>query len=101
VKAFENGAKFDGWSEYFNIDIWRKAFEECNIDGGFYALRDRDYSEVMPWDFIDAGVNKEFLMKENEKAKNAEVTPDCRQGCRNCGINVNLKGKCFEGAISD
>lgn len=99
VKAFENGAKFDGWSEYFNIDIWRKAFEECSIDGEFYAFRNRDYSEIMPWDFIDAGVSKEFLMRENEKAKKAEVTPDCRQGCRNCGVNINLKGECFEGAL--
>lgn len=95
IKAFENGAKFDGWSEYFNYDIWKSAFEQCGIDGDFYALRERSYDEKLPWDFIDTGVTKSFLIKENEKAKSSEVTPDCRLGCRNCGINVSLEGKCF------
>ncbi|OFI07219.1 radical SAM superfamily protein [Clostridium acetireducens DSM 10703] len=99
VKAFEKGAKFDGWSDFFNYDIWKKSFEECNIDGEFYAYRERDYSEILPWDFIDIGVTKEFLINENEKAKREEVTPDCRLGCKNCGVNVNLEGECFEGAI--
>ncbi|QAT39593.1 TIGR03960 family B12-binding radical SAM protein [Clostridium sp. JN-9] len=95
IKAFENGAKFDGWSEYFNYDIWKDAFKQCGIDGDFYALRERSYDEKLPWDFIDTGVTKSFLIKENEKAKSSQVTPDCRLGCRNCGINVNLEGKCF------
>ncbi|MDT8715282.1 TIGR03960 family B12-binding radical SAM protein [Clostridium sp. 19966] len=100
IKAHEKGAKFDGWSEYFSFDIWMEAFKECNVDGDFYAYRSREYSEILPWDFIDVGVNKTFLIDENEKAKNAELTPDCRQGCKNCGINVNFKeGKCFQGAI--
>lgn len=100
IKAHEKGAKFDGWSEYFNFDIWMEALKECNVDGDFYAYRAREYSEILPWDFVDVGVNKEFLISENEKAKKAELTPDCRQGCKNCGINVNFKeGKCFQGAI--
>ncbi len=99
VKAFQKGAKFDGWSEYFNFDIWMEAFEECGIDGDFYAYRARAYDEIFPWDFVDVGVSKKFLIKENEKAKNAEVTPDCRQGCTNCGVNHNLEGKCFDGAL--
>lgn len=99
VKAFEKGAKFDGWSEYFNFDIWMDAFKDCGIDGDFYAYRNREYNEIMPWDFIDTGVSKEFLIKENERAKAAEVTPDCRLGCKNCGINVNLEGKCFNGSV--
>ncbi|NMM64544.1 TIGR03960 family B12-binding radical SAM protein [Clostridium sp. P21] len=99
IKAFEKGAKFDGWSEYFNFDTWMEAFEECNVDGDFYAYRQREYDEVFPWDFIDVGVNKEFLIRENEKAKKEEVTPDCRQGCYNCGVNVNLEGKCFDNAL--
>lgn len=102
VKAFEKGAKFDGWHEYFNFDIWKQAMEECNIDGDFYACRQRKYDEILPWDFIDIGVSKEYLIKENEKAKNAETTQDCRLGCNNCGINTNEKfkeGKCFENAI--
>ena len=99
IKAVEKGAKFDGWSEYFNFDRWMEAFEECGIDGDFYSYRERSYDEVLPWDFIDVGVNKEFLIRENEKAKKAEVTPDCRLGCENCGVNVNLEGECFEGAL--
>lgn len=100
LKAHEKGAKFDGWSEYFNFEIWKEAFEECNIDPEFYAYRERSYEEILPWDFIDVGVSKEFLIRENEKAKNVEVTPDCRQKCANCGINKSFKeGKCFEGAL--
>ncbi|MFL0195778.1 TIGR03960 family B12-binding radical SAM protein [Clostridium sp. WILCCON 0269] len=99
VKAYEMGAKFDGWSEYFDFDLWMEAFKECGIDGDFYVYRDRNYDEVLPWDFIDVGVRKEFLIEENEKAKKAVVTPDCRLGCKNCGVNVNLGGKCFEGAV--
>jgi hypothetical protein len=99
VKAAQKGAKFDGWSEYFNYDIWMEAFKECGVDGDFYAYRERSYDEILPWDFIDVGVMKEFLIRENELAKKAEVTPDCRQGCTNCGVNTKLEGKCFEGAL--
>lgn len=101
IKAFEKGARFDGWNQYFDFNIWKEALEESNVDGDFYAYRQREYDEILPWDFVDTGVSKEFLMRENERAKNAEVTPDCRQGCKNCGVNVNLEGECFEGAISN
>ncbi|ACA55915.1 TIGR03960 family B12-binding radical SAM protein [Clostridium botulinum] len=101
IKAFEKGARFDGWNQYFDFNIWKEALEECNVDGDFYAYRQREYDEILPWDFVDTGVSKEFLMRENERAKKAEVTPDCRQGCKNCGVNVNLEGECFEGAISN
>jgi len=102
VRAFQKGAKFDGWGEYFNFDIWLEAMEECGVDGDFYAFRERNYDEILPWDFIDIGVSKDFLIKENEKAKKAEITHDCRLGCANCGINTrdNFKeGACFENAI--
>jgi Fe-S oxidoreductase len=100
IKAFEKGAKFDGWSEHFNFELWMEAFKECGIDGDFYAYREREYSEILPWDFIDIGIDREFLIKENERAKAVELTPDCRLGCKLCGINVNFEeGKCFEGAI--
>lgn len=102
IKAFEKGAKFDGWSEYFDFDIWREALEECHVSGDFYAYRERDYDEILPWDFIDIGVNRKYLQNENEKAKRAELTQNCRKGCTGCGINVNFKeAKCFEGAILD
>ena len=100
IKAFEKGAKFDGWSEYFKMDIWNEAMDECNLDPDFYVYRDRNYEEILPWDFIDIGVNRKYLERENEKAKKAELTKNCLEGCTGCGINVNFKeGKCFEGAI--
>ncbi|EOR22837.1 MULTISPECIES: TIGR03960 family B12-binding radical SAM protein [Clostridium] len=100
IKAFEKGAKFDGWSEYFNFDVWMEAMKECNIDEDFYVYRDRNYDEILPWDFIDIGVNRKYLEIENEKAKKAELTQNCRKGCTGCGVNVNFKeGKCFEGAL--
>lgn len=100
IKAFEKGARFDGWSEYFNYELWLEAMKECNIDEDFYVYRDRSYDEILPWDFIDIGVNRKYLEAENEKAKKAELTQNCRKGCTGCGINVNFKeGKCFEGAL--
>lgn len=100
IKAYEKGAKFDGWSEYFMFRIWKEAIEECNIDGDFYAYRERSYDEILPWDFIDIGVNKQYLINENEKAKRVELTQNCRKGCTGCGINENFKeGVCFNGAV--
>lgn len=92
IKAFEKGAKFDGWADHFDFDIWMEAFEEEGIDPSFYANRERDYDEILPWDFIDIGVTKKFLIKENEKAKNGELTPDCREGCTGCGVNTTFPG---------
>ena len=100
IKAYEKGAKFDGWNEYFDFEIWMQAVEECGIDIDFYVFRERTYEEILPWDFIDIGVNRSYLVKENEKAKTASLTRNCREGCTGCGINVNFKeGKCFEGAL--
>ncbi|WP_298837720.1 TIGR03960 family B12-binding radical SAM protein [Clostridium sp.] len=100
IRAFEKGAKFDGWGEYFNFQIWKEAMEECNVSGDFYAYRERSYDEVLPWDFIDIGVNKEYLINENEKAKKVELTQNCKEGCTHCGVNVNFKeGTCFKGAL--
>ncbi|MEK6265616.1 MAG: TIGR03960 family B12-binding radical SAM protein [Clostridium sp.] len=102
IKAFEKGAKFDGWSEYFNFEIWQEALEECGVSGEFYAYRERSYEEILPWDFIDIGVNKEYLIRENEKAKKAELTQNCKIGCTECGVNDNFKeGTCFKGALSN
>ena len=91
IKAFEKGAKFDGWSEYFNMEIWNEAMEECNLDSEFYVYREREYDEILPWDFIDIGVNRKYMERENEKAKKAELTKNCLEGCTGCGINVNFK----------
>lgn len=100
VKAFEKGARFDGWNEYFNFELWQEALEECGVDGEFYAYRERSYDEVLPWDFIDIGVSKKYLISENEKAKELVLTPDCRERCTGCGINTSFKErKCFDGAL--
>ena len=100
IKAFEKGAKFDGWSEFFSKQIWDEAMADCDFNPDFYVYREKTYDEVLPWDFIDIGVNRKYLERENEKAKNAELTKNCREGCTGCGINVNFKeGKCFEGAL--
>jgi len=93
IKAFELGCRFDGWNEYFSYEKWMEAFELTGIDPHFYATRERSYDEILPWDFIDIGVTKKFLISENEKAINGEVTKDCREGCTGCGINLGL----FEG----
>lgn len=85
-KAWQNGCKFDGWSNFFKMDAWMESFKELNVDPSFYANRDRSYEEILPWDFIDAGISKEFLISENEKCKNEVLTPDCRTGCAGCGI---------------
>ncbi|SHJ52003.1 radical SAM family uncharacterized protein [Tepidibacter formicigenes DSM 15518] len=93
--AFKKGCKFDGWGEHFKFDLWKESFEENNIDMSFYANRERNYEEIFPWDHIDAGVSKKFLMRENEKAKRGDLTPDCRGRCNACGINVDLaRGLC-------
>ncbi|NLX61564.1 MAG: TIGR03960 family B12-binding radical SAM protein [Tissierellia bacterium] len=92
VRAWELGCKFDGWSEIFDYDKWMQAFEETGISADFYALRERKFDEVMPWDFIDIGVDKAFLIKEYQKAKEGLLTRDCREGCNNCGINRSFLG---------
>ncbi|WP_244833434.1 TIGR03960 family B12-binding radical SAM protein [Clostridium sp. BJN0001] len=100
IKAFEKGAKFDGWNQYFSYESWMEAIKECDLDSDFYVYRERKYDEILPWDFIDIGVNRSYLQRENEKAEKAELTKNCRKGCTGCGVNVNFKeGECFEGAI--
>lgn len=96
IKAVENGCKFDGWGEYFDFDTWLRTFDECGIDPDFYTARERDYEEVLPWEHIDIGVTKEFLMRENEKAKQAQTTPNCRQQCSGCGVKSFGTGVCYE-----
>lgn len=92
IRAWELGCKFDGWSDVFDFAKWMKAFEETGIDSNFYALRERDLDEILPWDFIDIGVNKEYFIKEYNKAKDEKLTRDCRLGCNNCGLNRNFLG---------
>lgn len=96
LKAYELGCLYDAWSDSFDNDKWRKAIEDTDIDMDFYISRERSVDEIMPWDFIDIGVTKSFLIKEWENAKNELVTPNCRMKCNGCGAAVFGGGVCFE-----
>ena len=96
LKAYEKGALYDAWSESFHYDIWKEAFKETGIDIEFYTLRERSTDEILPWDFIDAGVTKKFLIREWEQAKAETVTPNCRQKCSGCGVLKYKGGVCCE-----
>ena len=93
LRAFEKGCILDGWSEQFNYEAWREAFEETGVDPAFYAFRRREKDEILPWDHIDCGVTKEYLWREKEKADKAATTRDCRKGCNGCGLQ-RYKGVC-------
>ena len=95
--AVAKGAKLDGWDEYFNYSYWFDAMNECGIDETFYTTRGFGEEEILPWDTIDVGVNKKFLLRERRQAYAETVTPDCREGCAGCGANCLLKEvKCDE-----
>lgn len=89
-QAFKLGCRFDAWTEHFRFDLWMEAFSQCQISPEFYANRNRDVTEILPWDHIDIGITKEFLIQENKKAYEESFTPDCRQGgCSNCGLKCS------------
>lgn len=90
-EAVNSGARLDGWDEYFRYDIWCDAFEKCGIPVDFYTVRGYGEEEILPWDMIDVGVSKKFLLRERRRAYEAQVTPDCRHGCAGCGANGLLK----------
>lgn len=96
IQAVKNGCKFDGWGEGFKFDLWMQAFEQIGVNPDFYNLRQRSYDEILPWDHIDVGVTKEFFIRENEKAKKAQTTPNCREKCAGCGANSFGAGVCYE-----
>ena len=90
-EAVKNGARLDGWDEYFNYSCWFDALNTCGIDADFYTTRGYGEDEILPWDTIDVGVSKKFLKRERKRAYEALVTPDCREGCAGCGANCLLK----------
>lgn len=87
LEAHKAGIKFDAWDEYFDYDKWMGIFEKCGIDPAFYANREYGKDEVLPWDIIDIGVTKEFLLRENKKAHESKTTPNCREKCSACGAD--------------
>ena len=96
MRVYEKGGIYDAWSEYHNRQIWDEAIEETNIDMDFYITRERSDDEIFPWDFIDTGVTKRFLLNEWHNAQNEKVTPNCRMQCSGCGAASFGGGVCFE-----
>ena len=96
LKAYQKGCLFDAWTEAFDNQKWMEAFEECGISIDFYNLRQRTAEEILPWDFIDCGVSRAFLLKEWERAQKGEVTLNCRQQCNGCGAASFEGGVCVE-----
>lgn len=95
-KVYEKGGFYDAWGEYYDNDRWLEALAECGLSADFYAHRERPLDEILPWDFIDCGVTKEFLKREWEKAKREEVSENCRQKCQGCGAAKFGGGICFQ-----
>lgn len=95
-EAWRNGAKFDSWSEYFDFQRWQDAFAACGLSMDFYAARQRDKDEVLPWDMISCGVSKRFLWREREQCYQNKITPDCRKQCTGCGAD-----KLYPGGVCD
>ena len=89
--ATKNGAMLDGWDEYFNLQAWTSAFESCGVDPDFYTVRGFGEDERLPWEHIDVGVTKKFLLRERRRAYAEEITPDCRQDCAGCGASKLLR----------
>jgi radical SAM superfamily enzyme YgiQ (UPF0313 family) len=85
-RAWQLGARFDGWSDQFKIEAWRQAFRDTEIEVGFYAWRERSAEEVFPWDHIDAGVSKRYLARDYQASMRGETHLDCREQCYACGI---------------
>lgn len=94
--ACERGFHFDGWNDCFSLEKWLELFEETGIDPAFYANRRRSFDEILPWDHIDYGVTKQFLIKECKKAYENQTTPHCRLKCSGCGAAKYGRGVCFE-----
>ena len=91
---WRKGGHLDAWEEYFSLERWMEAFDECDVDPAFYAYRRREKDEIMPWDMISSGVTKEYLWREHENAVAGVTTPDCRTRCNGCGANKLVGGKC-------
>ncbi|MCD7866449.1 MAG: B12-binding domain-containing radical SAM protein, partial [Clostridiales bacterium] len=92
----EKGGIFSAWSDFFDDAMWQEAFAETGADIPFYTTRERSEDEIFPWDFIDAGVTKSFLLREWKRALAGEITPNCRQQCSGCGSAKYRGGVCYE-----
>jgi hypothetical protein len=96
LKAYKKGCVFDAWGEYFKFDTWMEVFEECNIDPFFYTTRERAEDEIFPWDILNCGVTKAFLLREWKNALAGKKSSNCRQSCLGCGAAGYGVGVCGE-----
>lgn len=96
LHAYRNGALFDAWSESFHVQHWETAFEQAGVDADFYTIRERSEDELFPWDFINAGVTKSFLIREWNNACKEQITPNCSVSCSGCGAASYKGGVCLE-----
>ena len=96
LQAYQDGCFYDAWSEYFHYDRWQKAMEDHGLTMAFYNGRTRDEDELFPWDFIDIGVTKKFMLREYKRSLAEEVTPNCRAKCAGCGAAKFGCGVCVE-----
>ena len=96
LKAYEKGCIYDAWSEYFKFDVWMETFEECGVDPFFYTTRERSDDEIFPWDMINCGVTKQFLLREWHNALEGKPSTNCRNGCLGCGAGAYGVGVCLE-----
>ncbi len=94
--AVKNGCRFDGWDECFSLEKWLDAFEKCGINPVFYTSRERSFDEVLPWEHLDYGITKQFLIEQDRLAHGEKTTPNCREKCSNCGAACFKGGVCFE-----
>ncbi len=94
--VWREGGDLEGWDEHFSYDRWTSALEAAGLDGDFYACRPRPYDEVLPWDHLDYGIAKGFLIREDQRAQESRTTENCRRQCSGCGANHLLGGACFE-----
>lgn len=95
-EAFRRGCKRDAWSEHFNLQTWLDVFSDIGLDPAFYANRRRSFDEILPWDHLDYGIKKSFLIKENKLAHESNTTPNCRQSCSGCGASCWKGGVCVD-----
>lgn len=93
--AWKSGAKFDAWYDQFNFKIWQEAFIKNHIEPSFYASRQRNLVEILPWDHINTGITKKSLIEEYQLSKQDIIRKDCREQCYSCGIQQNYLIKCM------
>lgn len=93
-EAWKSGCRLDGWDEFFSLEKWTEAFEKAGLELSFYANRKREYDEILPWDHMDYGISKAFLISESRRAEKEACTPKCTEKCAGCGADRLNGGFC-------